>query len=335
MSQGAGVMSRELLLLRHGKSDWDTQHGDFDRPLKDRGKRSAQRIGSWIMENDRLPDHVLSSPAVRAIETSRKCVKAMGLAVACIHEAEAIYEASVQQLLALLAECPPRAKRVMLVGHNPGLEELLAWLLGEALVMPADGKLMPTATLACLAMPDDWSRLESGCAGLQALIRPRSLPRDFPYPAANGSERRDRPAYYYTQSAVIPYRMKQGELQVLLVSSSSNRHWVVPKGIHDPGLSAQDSAAKEALEEAGVLKGEVARQALGRYTYSKWGSRCEVTVFAMAVRKLVDDTHWDQDYRQRKWVPVNKVAGYLKQAELADLAGDLARSLADNQIRGL
>ena len=64
-------MSRELMLLRHGKSDWTEQLDDFDRPLKDRGKRGAQRMGVWLIQQELLPDHVVSSPAERAIVTAQ------------------------------------------------------------------------------------------------------------------------------------------------------------------------------------------------------------------------------------------------------------------------
>ncbi len=319
-------MSRELLLLRHGKSDWDNDLTDFDRPLKDRGKRSAQRMGVWLQQNDRRPDVIVSSPAVRALETARKCAKAMGLTAGEIQQDERIYEASPETLLEVLADAPISAGRLMLVGHNPGFENLLLWLLGEGFAPSADGKVMPTAALAQLELPDDWGSLEHGCAQLLDHVFPRTLPKKFPFPTADGVEYRDRPAYYYRQSAVIPYRLAKGRVEILLVSSSSGRHWVVPKGIHEPGMSAEDSAAKEAEEEAGILQGKIGDKELGRYRYSKWGSQCSVRVFPMQVNELVKDEDWDGGYRQRKWVPAQKVAGFLKQPELADFALALART---------
>ena len=65
-------MTRELLILRHGKSDWEAGTDDFHRPLKDRGKRGAQRVGVWLLQQGLLPDHVVSSPAERAIVTAEK-----------------------------------------------------------------------------------------------------------------------------------------------------------------------------------------------------------------------------------------------------------------------
>ena len=103
-------MNRELLLLRHGKSDWDTDADDFYRPLKDRGKRGAQRMGVWLSQQDLLPDHVVSSPAERAIVTAEKACKAMGLGAQGIQRDNRIYEAEVGDLLRVLADCPAEAR---------------------------------------------------------------------------------------------------------------------------------------------------------------------------------------------------------------------------------
>jgi phosphohistidine phosphatase len=112
-------MTRELLILRHGKSDWEAGTDDFHRPLKDRGKRGAQRVGIWLLLQGLLPDHVVSSPAERAIVTAEKACKAMGLGSRQIHREKAVYEAMTGDLLQVLAGCPGNAQRVMLVGHNP------------------------------------------------------------------------------------------------------------------------------------------------------------------------------------------------------------------------
>jgi phosphohistidine phosphatase len=175
-------------------------------------------------------------------------------------------------------------------------------------------------------MPDDWSSLPSGCANLMQIIRPRTLPKTFPFPHSKGEEQRDRPAYYYTQSSVIPYRIKDGNLQILVVHSSSKRHWVVPKGIHDPGLTAQQSAAVEAFEEAGV-EGTVMEEALGSYRYAKWGSECTVTVFGLQVERMIDEQHWEENHRGRKWLSVNEAIGFLKQQELGPLVEKLAKRI--------
>jgi len=319
-------MTRELMILRHGKSDWDAGTDDFHRPLKDRGKRGAQRVGAWLRLQGLAPDYVISSPAERASVTAEKACKAMGMNAAAIQRERAVYEASTGELLQVLADAPDSAQRVMLVGHNPGLEELLVYLARESIAYPADGKLLPTATLARLAMPDSWQGLHAGSGALLSITRPAELPKKFPYPFPDGPERRDRPAYYYTQSSVIPYRLQDGRPEILIISSSQRKHWVVPKGIKDPGLTPQESAAKEAWEEAGV-EGRVGYDALGSYRCEKWGASCTVEVFPMEVTRLIPEHEWEERHRGREWVTPEVAQKRLRQAELKPLLAALVSRL--------
>ena len=168
-------MSRTLLLLRHGKSDWSTGVDDFDRPLKKRGVNSALKIGRWLNDNTLAPDYIITSPAKRAFQTARILAKCAGIRKKDIDKDEHIYLASPESLLYVLESLPEQAKRIMLVGHNPGLEQLLYFLVNGQLKIPADGKILPTAALAVLEMPDKWSKLKNGSAELTELIRPREL----------------------------------------------------------------------------------------------------------------------------------------------------------------
>jgi phosphohistidine phosphatase len=320
-------MSRELLILRHGKSDWGLDMEDFYRPLKNRGKRGAQHMGVWLWQQDLRPGLIVSSPAERAITTAHKCCKSMGHSVDIVMNDERIYEASLDDLLAVLSEVPADQRRVMLVGHNPGLEELLVYLSDDDMPLSESGKLLTTATLARLEMPDDWSSLGSHCASLKDLVRPRELPEGFPFPAPDGKERRDRPAYYYTQSAVIPYQIDDdGTSRFLVIGSSKNKHRVVPKGIKDPGLTPQESAAKEAWEEAGI-RGEVSEHSLGYYQTEKWGAECHVDVYAMRITEIVDADEWEESHRARYWLSSEQAAASLRQAELREMLRKLAADL--------
>ena len=319
-------MTRELFLLRHGKSDWDTGTSDFDRPLKDRGKRGAQQIGVWIQRQALLPDHIISSPAERAIVTAEKTCKAMGLGTQGIHKDERLYGADVGRLRQVLADCPVHAQRVLLVGHNPGLEELLIDLTDGEVPDQKDGNLLPTTTLARLKMAKDWASLESGCATLLSLVRSRSLPKGFPFPSPDSEEFRIRPSYYYKQSSVIPYRLVDGKPEILVIGSSKKKHWVVPKGVGDPGLTLQASAAKEAWEEAGV-EGVVDDQALGVYGYEKWEATCEVKVYPMKVARLVPEAEWQESHRGREWVSPERAVNLLKQQQLKPMINGLVRML--------
>ena len=168
-------MSRELWLLRHGKSERDLEMDDFDRPLKKRGKRNARQLGAWMRQQQLIPDTVLSSPAKRAIATAKLVYKYIGDDCKRIQQDKRLYFQSVEQLKAVLAECPKNSKRVLLVGHNPELEELLIDLIGSANV-PDTEKLLPTAALARITIPDDWSNLDAGCAELLSITYAKSLP---------------------------------------------------------------------------------------------------------------------------------------------------------------
>ena len=89
------------------------------------------------------------------------------------------------------------------------------------------------------------------------------------------------PAWIYRQSAVLPYRRRDGNLEVLLITSRGGRRWVLPKGIVEPGMTAPVSAAKEAREEAGI-EGAVSERVLGSYRQDKWGGTCRIEVFPCA-----------------------------------------------------
>lgn len=168
-------MSRELWLLRHGKSDRNLAIDDFDRPLKKRGKRDAERMGTWLQEQQLMPDRIISSPAKRAVATAKLMHKVIAVEGLGIMQDKRLYQEGFERLKTVLAECPLEAGRVLLVGHNPELEDLLISLVGAA-NLPDTDKLLPTAALARLIMPDDWSHLDAGCARLLSITCAKSLP---------------------------------------------------------------------------------------------------------------------------------------------------------------
>jgi len=313
-------MTRELLLLRHGKAAKSRQGNDFDRPISDPGKRGAQRMATWIWRNDLMPDYVISSPAAHALETARKACKAMGMGPQGIVEDQRIYEATTSELLRVLGDVPATARRVLLVGHNPGLKKLIAYLDGES-----EGRL-PKAALAHIKLPDNWLQLAPGCGRSLHQIRPRELPEKFPFPDPHDTELRDRPAYYYTQSAVIPWRLTNGEAEIMIILSSKKKHWVVPKGIKEPGMSPQESAAEEAREEAGV-EGVVGDEPLGSYVYEKWGAATTCHVYPMEVTRELAYEEWEENHRQRTWVTPQQAAAQLRQPQLGPMVEALAARL--------
>jgi len=133
----------------------------------------------------------------------------------------------------------------------------------------------------------------------------------------------------YIQSAVIPFRQKDEDLEILLITSLKSGKWIIPKGIIEPGMSAQDSAAIEAWEEAG-LKGNVLAQLIGKYEYEKWGGICRVQVYAMRVSEILNA--WpERDLRKRQWLPAKKAVKKISDDDLKTivkqfLKTDLLRS---------
>ena len=313
-------MTRELLLLRHGKARKGKQGSDFDRPISDRGKRGAQRVATWIWRNDLMPDYVISSPAERALETARKACKAMGMGPQGIVEDQRIYEATASELLRVLGDVPQTARRVLLVGHNPGLKKLLCYL------DPENDESLPKAALAHLELPENWFELAAGCGRTLTRIRPGELPEKFPFPGPHDSELRDRPAYYYNQSAVIPWRLHNGEVEIMVILSSRKKHWVVPKGIKEPGMTPQESAAEEAREEAGV-EGIVGDEVLGSYVYEKWGAATTCHVYPLEVTHEIGYEEWEESHRQRTWVTPQQAAEQLRQPQLGPMVKALVASL--------
>ncbi len=125
------------------------------------------------------------------------------------------------------------------------------------------------------------------------------------------------PDWIYRQSAVLPYRSSGGDLEVLLITSRKGKRWVFPKGIVEPGMTPQRSAAKEASEEAGV-EGEVSTASLGSYSYKKWGGTCEVEAFPLRVTAELAD--WPEAaIRRREWLGIDEAAARIENAKLRRL----------------
>lgn len=132
------------------------------------------------------------------------------------------------------------------------------------------------------------------------------------------------PEHFYTQSAVLPYRILDGQVEILLVSSRRKKRWVLPKGVVEPGLSAVESAVKEAWEEAG-LEGRAASQTVGTYRYEKWGGVCTVQVFPLQVERLSES--WPESTRDRRWFAPAEAARRVQEPALKRLITQFADSL--------
>ncbi|MBI4865221.1 MAG: histidine phosphatase family protein [Candidatus Riflebacteria bacterium] len=160
---------KTLLLLRHAKSSWDRIGvPDVERPLAPRGRRDAPRIARALQARGPVPDLIVCSPAVRARQTVELLVEAVALRSTLQVDAS-IYEAGPGRLVEVVQGLPDASDPVMLVGHNPGLEELVERLTGME-------SRMPTASLARIDLAiERWSEARSGQGKLAWLLRPKEL----------------------------------------------------------------------------------------------------------------------------------------------------------------
>jgi phosphohistidine phosphatase len=162
---------KTLLLLRHAKSSWkDTGLQDFDRPLNGRGKKAAEMIGRFIKKKEIKPDLLISSPAVRARETIETVIKAAKLQSELRFD-QRIYEAGPQRLLEIVSQIEEGRSIVLLVGHNPGMEELLHLLTDRV-------EHMATGTLAGIDLKGEWSRAGEEKGTLGWIVKPKELAED-------------------------------------------------------------------------------------------------------------------------------------------------------------
>ena len=168
---------KTLTLLRHAKSSWDDQvRRDFDRPLNAKGRRAAAAVGRHLAREGVAFDHLVASPAVRVVETLEGFASGYGRLPDIRHDRR-IYLAAASTLMEVVRELPASAAHALLVGHNPGLEDL------ALLLVPRGGagrgaveEKYPTATVAELRLPvDDWAAVEPGAAELARFVRPRDL----------------------------------------------------------------------------------------------------------------------------------------------------------------
>ena len=163
-------MPRQLLILRHAKSSWaDDSMDDWERPLNERGARDAPRVGALLRQRNLVPDLIVSSDAVRAETTARAAAEAAGYKGKIALSPE-LYHATPQAIVDVLRTLTGAASPVMIVGHNPGLEDLVKQLTGESVDLP-------TATLVHLDLPvDGWSEVAlSTDATLVDTWQPRDL----------------------------------------------------------------------------------------------------------------------------------------------------------------
>lgn len=170
---------KTLTLLRHAKSSWDDPVSrDFDRPLNGKGQRAALAVGRYLRSEGMTFDHVVASPAVRIVETIEQVEAGYGSELAPVWD-KRVYLASAGSLLDVVHELPAQAGTALLIGHNPGLEDLILTLIpdhaGDALRDSVEEKF-PTAAIAEMTFDvADWSAIRAESGTLIRFTRPRDL----------------------------------------------------------------------------------------------------------------------------------------------------------------
>jgi phosphohistidine phosphatase len=170
---------KTLGLFRHAKSDWhEARARDFDRPLSARGRKGAALMGRYIAEHGIAWERIIASPAVRCAETIELGAKAAGRTLA-INWDRRVYLASSATLLDLLHEQEGDPASILLVGHNPSLEDLIFDLVPDDGSSPLRDRVeekFPTAAYAVLEIDvDRWADVREGTARLVHLVYPRDL----------------------------------------------------------------------------------------------------------------------------------------------------------------
>ena len=165
---------KQILILRHAKSSWDDETlEDFERPLSQRGLDDAPRIGKYLRKLKRKPDVIVSSSAQRTKETAKLVTEHMKVDESIITWNKDLYYGSAMDYLKVIQNASADVDRIMLVGHNPKVEQTVGALIGN---VEAPNLRMPTAAIACVnTYAINWEQVHWGTCQLEWLIIPKAL----------------------------------------------------------------------------------------------------------------------------------------------------------------
>lgn len=166
-----------LTLMRHAKSSWDAVDiEDHDRPLNERGLRAATVMAKWIYEERLIPDLILTSSALRTVQTSQALVRTwhdLGTSGPRVKNLSSLYHASADHIIKTGIDWMYRLSHIMIVSHNPGLEDLILQLAPN---QTHSDKVFPTATVASFSLvTDDWPTWRQNLPDLSHFQKPRDI----------------------------------------------------------------------------------------------------------------------------------------------------------------
>jgi len=163
--------TKKLTLIRHAKSCWDDgELDDKQRPLTRRGEKDAAHIGKWLKDQKWRPDTMWSSNALRALMTTKIIASTAKLSLSSLEKKKKLYLAEASELLGIINNLDDRIDHLALVGHNPGLLDLVNALTGEMI------ETLPTCAVYIIELPcRTWQDVTTGCGTTQVKITPKKL----------------------------------------------------------------------------------------------------------------------------------------------------------------
>lgn len=278
-------------------------------------KRQAQRIGHHIeQQGDRIVKVVCELPLQPLAIKMVKAAGGTGNNVTLMTRPERCIEQMLSD-----SSMPDEKEVVVWCVSNPFFEQNIAPKLNLAEVDSVELEGIQAQCCCLIALkPATVTDLPIRVA---TVIPSSALPKTFSYETEQGVEQRERPAYYYSQAGAIPWRIKSGQLQVMLITSSKNRHWGFPKGVMEPGEPPEYTAQIEAREEAGIL-GDIGVR-IGQFEVPKWGANCTVETFAMRVTEVLPRHVWQEPHRNRHWCSLQLAKGLVKNKDFVGLLDEL------------
>ncbi len=165
----------ELMLMRHAKSDWHSHAADIDRPLNDRGVQDAIRMGAFLNQMGLVPDRMVVSAAQRTQQTARLLLNNLPVAKEHIIVDNDLYLADSETLCETIGLYATDNRRLLILAHNPGMDDLVSYLASTPPSFSANGKLMATCSVACFHMDSLDALKKPGQGELQNLIRPKEI----------------------------------------------------------------------------------------------------------------------------------------------------------------
>lgn len=160
---------KTLYLIRHAKSDWHQGVQDFERPLNERGRKDAPKMGKHLVQKELSPDLIISSDANRAISTARLIANEIGYDLSNIQENNKLYHASAKEMVRVIWEVSNEVNTLFVFGHNPGISDLVNYLTEEFIELK-------TCCVARISFDlDDWKALVSGTGILNSVISPKEI----------------------------------------------------------------------------------------------------------------------------------------------------------------